>query len=136
MFYTLLNTRTHFRTHLNTFEHTLNTLWITNELLNSGKYAGCVTIFFSSIYTFIEQQFLQLNSYFPHFEFQILNRPCPIQSNNLLGDNNTCHISFQIVNKLLLSSFLELNCFVTVFRWVWTWPQSIIGSLPCGLLLK
>jgi hypothetical protein len=87
--------------------------------MNSGKYAGVVTVFFSSIYTFLKQQFLQLNSYFLYFKFQILNKSYPTQSNNLLGDDNTCHINFQIVNKLLLSSFLEsellCNCFLNKF---------------------
>ena len=112
---------------LHTFEYS-NTLWTHFESqLNSGKYAGVVSVFFSSIYTFLEQQFLQLNSYFLHFEFQIINRSVPIQNNNFLGDDNTCHISFQIVNKSLLNSSSRSNCFVTVFRLVWIWPQDVIG---------
>ena len=94
---------------LHTFEHS-NTLWITIGLLNSGKYARLVIAFFSSIYTFLEEQFLQLNSYFSHFEFQIFNRPCLISNNNL-WDDNTCHISFWIVNKHLLSNFLKIELF-------------------------
>ena len=93
LFHTLDYTRTNFRTHLNTLEHTLNTLWITIELLNFGEYAGGITVFFSSIYTFLEQQFLQLNSYFLHFESQIIKRSGSIQNNNFLGDDNTCHMS-------------------------------------------
>ena len=110
LFYTFLNTRTHFKTHL-------NTLWITIKLLNSGEYArGQVTVFFSSIYTFLEQQFFQLNSYFLHIEFQIIKRSGSIQNNNFLGDDNTCHISFQIINKPLPNSSSRSNCFVTIFR--------------------
>ena len=109
LFHTLDYTRTHFRTHLNTLEHTLNTLWITIELLNFGEYAGGVTVFLSSIYIFLEQQFLQLNSYFLHFEFQIIKRFGLIQNNNFFRDDNICHMSFQIINKSLLNSSSRSN---------------------------
>ena len=112
LFYTLLNTWTHFKTHLNTHEHTLNHNWT----LKLWKIRGLVTVFFSSIYTFLEQQFLQLSNYFLHFEFQIIKRSGSIQNNNFLGDDNTCHLSFQIINKPLLNSSSRSNCFVTIFR--------------------
>ena len=103
LFYTLLNTRTHFRTHF-------NTLWITIELLNSGKYVGasnCLLFFHLYLSRAIVSSIKQ---YFLHFEFQIINRFIPIQNNNFLEDDNTCHISFQIVNKPLLNSFSRSNC--------------------------
>ena len=99
LFYTLNYTRTHLETH---FESQLNS-WTLE------KYTGSVTVFFSSIYTFLEQQFLQLNSYFLHFEFQIIKRSSSIQNNNFLGDNNTSHMSFQFINKLLLNSSSKSN---------------------------
>ena len=106
LFYTLDYTRTH----LNTLEHTLKHF---ESQLNSwtlDKYAGVVTVLFSSIYTFLEQQFFQLNSYFLHFEFQIIKRSGSIQNNNFFEDDNTCHMSFQIINKPLFNSSSRSNC--------------------------
>ena len=117
--YIVLHTELHSNTLKNALKHTwtiLNTLWITIELLNSGEYAGPVTVFFSFIYTFLEQQFVQLNSYFLHFEFQIIKRSGSISNSNFLGDDNTCHMSFQIINKLLLSSSFKIELLITVFN--------------------
>jgi hypothetical protein len=86
------------------------------HIMNSGEYVGPVTVFFSSIYTFLEQQFVQLNSYFLHFEFQIIKRSGSISNSNFLGDDNTCHLSFQIINKLLLSSSFKIELLITVFN--------------------
>ena len=95
---TLEHTGLHYFTHFWTLEHTLKHTWIHFESqLNSWTLEntwGLLTVFFSSIYTFLEQQFLQLNSYFLHFEFQIIKRSGSISNSNFLGDDNTYHMSF------------------------------------------
>ena len=99
-------------THFWTLEHTLNHKW-TPELWKICVGDNCLLFF----YLYLPRAAVfSIEQLFSHFEFQILNKPCLIQRNTLLGDHNTYHICIQIVNKLLFSSFLKSYCFITVFR--------------------